>query len=77
MAPINLRYFWENNELIFDSFQKGLSWIKRHMSLESLRRVSQHNYIVDSTEIYCQSIVQRECYLDKRSGTNLNSQSRF
>jgi len=51
MKPLNLKDFWSNNNIQFSDFDSGLSWTKRHLKPQSMRRVARENYIVDSTEI--------------------------
>jgi hypothetical protein len=37
MTSQNLKNFWEKNELILETFKKGLNWTKRHLKPNTLR----------------------------------------
>jgi hypothetical protein len=69
MKLINLKDFWEVNNLKFDSFKKGLSWTKRHLDISSLRRITADNYMVDSiliTKSYKEYLINQEIVYQKR-----------
>jgi len=69
MKLINLKTFWESNNLRFDSFKKGLAWTKRHMNSPSIRRISDENYLIDpvsAAKLYKEYLVKQEEIYVKR-----------
>jgi hypothetical protein len=70
MKLINLKEFWEVNNLRFDSFKKGLAWTKRHIDTQTIRRISADNYLIDSitaNKAYKQYLLKQEIIYNERS----------
>jgi len=70
MKLINLKEFWEINNLRFDSFKKGLAWTKRHIDTQTIRRISADNYLIDSitaNKAYKQYLLKQEIIYNERS----------
>jgi hypothetical protein len=69
MKLINLKKFWEANNLEFDSFKKGLAWTKRHIDNQTIRRISADNYLIDSTtanKAYREYLLKQEIIYNER-----------
>ena len=81
MKLINLKDFWKDNNLQFDSFKKGLSWTKRQLDITTLRRISPDNYLVDSvtiTKSYKEYLVKQDViYQDRVRNAKQMTQKRL
>lgn len=49
-GTINLKDFFDKNNLIFSKDKEGVSWVKRAFKPKTLRRIGP-NYLVDKKEI--------------------------
>lgn len=70
MKLINLKEFWEMNNLQFHSFKKGLAWTKRHIDNTTLRRISADNYLIDlsiASKKYKEYLVKQEVIYNERA----------
>jgi hypothetical protein len=69
MKLINLKDFFDEHHLRFDTFKKGLAWTKKHIDITTLRRISTDNYLIDivvANKSYKDYLVKQENIYEER-----------